>query len=440
MTGFDVRPLALLAALAAVTPACGSHSPKAANLSPEEAGGQAASPDAGPPGAAGASAVAGLPDTAGGGTGDAHAPVDVKCEGDLSLPANAPALKVDEWVAVNPVGFPFDPDTSTLGVALHPCKPGVIYLCTGSYDTSIGGLYRSDDAGASWSRVGAVPPDWSGADHLQAPLHVRIDPADPEHLYVAQGVRGRVGFWESMDGGRNLTEPAGFTALNATKELTAEDVYDIAVDPTNFAHVLLVFHSAWGWTDTKWNTNSGVLETTDAGTTWIVHEPMPTWGTGHTIAFLFDAELGIGDPDTWLLSTQGDGRWRTEDAGKTWQKVTDTGIQHGGGTVYYDKQNEYLYASGSPSNQRSKDNGATWENIGDSGGYNAIFGDGERLYTAPVFGPTFLVSPESDGVTWTPFTASQTFAQGPFDWAFDAHNRIVYASNWRAGLWALKLP
>jgi hypothetical protein len=316
----------------------------------------------------------------------------------------------------------------------------VLYLCTGSFDTSIGGLYRSDDAGTSWYRIGSIPVDWSGADHLQAPLHVRIDPENPQHLYVVQGVRGRVGFWESMDGGLNLSEPTGFVDLNASKALTAEDVYDIAVDPTNFDHVLLVFHSAWGWTDTKWNTNSGVLETTDGGRTWLIHEPMPTWGTGHTIAFLFDDELGIGAPDTWLLGTQTDGRWRSADAGKTWHKVTDIGIQHGGGTVYYDKQNKYLYASGSPHNQRSKDNGLTWEKIGDSSGYNAIFGDGERLYTAPVFGPTFLVSAESDGVTWSPFTPGQTFEQGPFDWAFDDHNRIIYASNWRAGLWALKLP
>jgi len=176
------------------------------------------------------------------------------------------------------------------------------------------------------------------------------------------------------------------------------------------------------------------------GKSFIVHDPQPTWGSGHSISFLYDPDLGIGDSKTWLLGTQTDGRWRTSDGGATWKKVTDVVIQHGGGTTYYDKKDKALYASGTPTNQRSMDNGVTWESIASPGsGFNAIFGDGEHLYTAPVFGPNYLISPEGDGKTWTQFNA-QSFAQGPFEMAFDKKNRIVYASNWRAGLWALKLP
>jgi len=455
MTRFNLRQLCVLTAVICGAPGCGSSSQKAALMGGEDAGDQPGMSEGGNSSAGAQSTTGGTIGSGSGGTSSNAAgtggspikvpptnvgPATVKCQDDFSMPANAPALKVNQWVAINPEGFPWDPDTSTLGFAVHPCNPGVLFVCTGSFDTAVGGLYRSDDAGTSWYRIGNVEKDWSGADHLQAPLRVRVDPKNPQHLYVAQGVRGRNGFWESFDGGVNLAEPSGFTALNATKQMTAEDVYDIAVDPTDFNHVLVVFHSAWGWTDTKWNTNSGVLETKDGGASFIVHEPQPTWGTGHAIAFLYDKELGIGNANTWLLGTQGAGRWRTDDAGKTWKKVTDVGIQHGGGTIYYDKKNKYLYASGTPHNQRSKDNGVTWEDIGDFGGATAIFGDGDRLYTAPVFGPNFSVSAESDGATWTTFTANQMFVQGPFDWAYDSHNKIVYASNWRAGLWALKLP
>jgi hypothetical protein len=44
---------------------------------------------------------------------------------------------------------------------------------------------------------------------------------------------------------------------------------------------------------------------------------------------LYDPEKGIGNANTWLLGTQGAGYFRTEDAGQTWKKVSDSGIAHG---------------------------------------------------------------------------------------------------------------
>jgi hypothetical protein len=309
-------------------------------------------------------------------------------------------------------------------------------VCTGSYDTSIGGLYKSINAGSTWTRVGHIPVDYTGSDHVEAPLHVRIDPKNTQHLYVVQGVRGHEGFYVSTDGGENLKIPQGFAKLSSPS-FNPSDVYGIAVDPTDFAHVLLSFHGAWGWTDTKWNTSSGVLESKDGGESWIVHDPNG-WGTGHTITFLYNPELGIGNANTWLLGTQGNGMLRTTNAGATWTKVTDNGIQHGGGTVYY-THNGDLFASGADHNAKSTDNGATWTVIGPGGGYNAIGGDGHSVYTAKCFGPTpFIVSSETDGVTWKDFN-SQQFDMGMFDIKFDATNRILYSSNWRAGLYALKV-
>src|SRR5207344_1782079 len=96
---------------------------------------------------------------------------------------------------------------------------------------------------------------------------------------------------------------------------------------------------------------------------------------------------GIGNSSTWLLGTQGGGMFRTTDAGATWTKVTDTGIQHGGGTIYYTKTGT-IYATGTT--------------IGPAGGYNGIVGDGKQLYAARCFGPTpYLTAPESDGLNWT---------------------------------------
>jgi photosystem II stability/assembly factor-like uncharacterized protein len=131
--------------------------------------------------------------------------------------------------------------------------------------------------------------------------------------------------------------------------------------------------------------------------------------------------------------------WRTSDAGESWTKVTDTAIQHGGGTIYY-SESGILYASGTPTLLRSTDNGESWMEVGPSAnGFTAVHGDGELLYTAVIYGPApFSVSPEDDGVTWT-MQNEQQFEQGPFEMAFDPVNRILYSASWNDGVWALRV-
>jgi hypothetical protein len=339
-----------------------------------------------------------------------------------ALPSDAPALESGTWSDVSPEGFPFDPNTSTLGITIQPCNPAVLYVCTGSYSAEFGGLYKSENAGTSWTRIGHIDLDDGYSDHLDAPLHVVIDPGNTEHLYIAQGTRGRTGFWVSLDGGENVEMPQSFLDLHVTT-----DVYTVAAEPGNFDHVLLSFHSGWPGNDN----GAGVAESTDGGATWVAHPPTANWGWGHSIHFLDNG-------NTWLLGTQGAGMWRTEDAGQTWTQVTTTNVQHGGGTLYRTKDGVW-YAAGSKSNIRSADGGKTWTSIGGHAGYNGIYGDGTYLYTAPNFGPTpFWFAKESEPDTWSEYS-DQQFKQGPFDMTFDEANGIMYASLWGTGLWALKV-
>jgi hypothetical protein len=298
------------------------------------------------------------------------------------------------------------------------------------------GVYKSTDAGGSWRWVARLPNNPGGSDHIDNPIRVRVDPKNPDHLYVADGVRGGSGgFWVSTDGGETFTMPESFVALKTTQSMYPFDVYDVAPDPTDFEHILLTFHGAWGWTDTKWNTQSGILESTDGGQSWTVHEPLQGWGTGNVANFLFEPSLGIGDGRTWLFGSPG-GLWRTSDGGTSWTKPSEAGVQHGGGTIYYTKGGQ-LYAAGGGTNLRSTDNGITWTQTAPNKGYNAIFGDGVRLYTAPCFGPTpFLVSQETDGTTWSAMS-SQEFGAGPYEMAIDSVNGVLYSSSWGSGVWAL---
>jgi hypothetical protein len=214
-------------------------------------------------------------------------------------------------------------------------------------------------------------------------------------------------------------------------------VYNIAIDPADGRHLLVGFHQGWAGTE-----NSGVMESKDGGATWILHQPQGWWGKGNYALFI--------DSNTWLLATQENGFWRTANAGATWTQVVSSNVAnmpHGAGSVYR-SANGTVYTASSIGILRSTNNGASWTRVGPANtpdGYMSVIGDGVRLYTqrantgnaisAPL---PYYTSLESDGVTWVPYNG-QTFTNGPGHMAFDPTNRILYSSNWMAGVWKLSV-
>jgi hypothetical protein len=359
------------------------------------------------------------------------------------LPESAPTLQVGVWVDVSPEGIPFNPAgnyaTFTQGMAVDPCNPAVLYLAISAFHVPNGGLFKSLDAGGSWTRIGNV--QGSSASQLEEPIRIRINPENTQHLYVGDGVRGgTMGFWVSTDGGENFTMPQGFAdAYQVVGQSSISgmfDVYDVAVDPTDFDHVLLSFHSPWDWN--QFDAGAALLESTDGGESWTPHGHPSGIGAGQAIHFLYQPELGLGDAQTWLWGAQGSsGMRRTTDGGATWNQVSPVPIAHGGGTIYYAADGT-LYASGDTAHLKSTDNGATWTSIS-SFGSTAMTGDGERLYSSQVGGGPMFSALETDDDTWTAFN-DQTFAAGSFEFAIDRTNGILYSASWGAGIWALKLP
>jgi hypothetical protein len=377
-------------------------------------------------------------DAGGGTTGGGG--IAEKCQGTTTLPADAPKLTVGRWVDVTPAGIPKGrpDDVIGQGLVMDPCNSAVLYWGTTPYDEEpYSGLYRSTNGGASWTRLGdrRVEPQQEKTAYLDMPLRIEVDPKNPRHLYAGDGVRGAtMGFWISNDAGETWTKPAALIALGERQQYFLDDVYDIAVDPTDFKHVLVSSHSEWG------DAGSGVLESKDGGNTWVAHAPRASWGTGHSINFLYEPTLGIGNANTWLLGTQADGYWRTSDAGKTWTQVFKEGIFHGGGEIYYTKA-KTLFASCESGVLRSTNNGETFTAADFGYGTTGIIGDGTTLYTTAAYGfnqQPMYTSPESDGLNWTAFN-TQTLDGGPFGMVHDSVNHIIYSSNWSQGVWALKL-
>jgi hypothetical protein len=347
------------------------------------------------------------------------------CAPQPGLPPTAPQLQPGVWTNISPSQVPFGPSPFTFATAigLDACNPATLYIGVQGFDpaASRAGIYKSTNAGSTWTRMG----------NLDSPVQMSVNPRDGQHVVVADGVRGNTqGLWVSRNGGTTWSLTPGWAAQRSDKYI--EDTYDVANDPADFNHMLVTFHVAWGWTDTQWNANSGILETRDGGTTWTTHRPVDGWGTAHGIWFI--------NSTTWLLGTQGNGYWRTTNSGASWQRVTTVNMIHGGGQLYRSPSGA-LYITGYRTVLRNADGtGATWTSIGGSDGMGVI-GDGNFLYHGPYFpgqgSGRYVRAPESNPTSWTPF--NHTVMNGPYKMAFDPVNRIVYATSWETGVLALKV-
>jgi photosystem II stability/assembly factor-like uncharacterized protein len=336
-------------------------------------------------------------------------------------------LDTETWTNIAPI-----PNFYSNGLAFNPCNPAVLYTVGGNYPASGGsgddtGLYRSTNAGKSWGKVLEID---SGS-------RPQVDPKDPAHVYVIDCVNGHTqGFWRSTDGGATWEQPDGFkTAATAINDY---DTYDIAPDPSDFNHVLLSFH--WYWhsgTDYGFGPlNSGVLESTDGGDSWVARQPSAAWAGagGYGIFFLYDPELGVGDSSTWLLGSQGKGYYRTTDAGTNWTKVSDVSMTHGGSQLYYAAA-DALYLAGEEL-LKSTDNGAHFTSIAPFNYYLSVMGDGTRLYTGKGGGGRYITATLDSDTSWSDFS-TQEFNGGPYRMTFDAPRSIMYSANAQGGLWAL---
>jgi hypothetical protein len=361
-------------------------------------------------------------DGGGGGSGPFVPPT---CEENNTAPhENAPTLSTSMWTEISPSDLTFGGGKNlTQGIALDPCNPNVLYVCIcrggGDYTR---GLYRTTDAGATWTNL----------HPFESCVNVRVDPADPMHLYVGDGVAGGThGFWVSTDGGENWARPDGFNAIAAT--VGTDDVYHVDPNPADFNHVLVSFHSEWNS-----GNGSGAVESTDGGQTFVKsNNTGGTYAPGYDVYFLYDPVHGVGNSSTWLFGTQGDGHYRTTDSGQTWTKVTDVSMEHGGGQLYY-ADNGTVYLSSAEGVIKSTNNGESWTKIGPAVAALSMTSDGTTLYTGWHGGGPFKVAPLSNDTNWTDFNG-QNFEEGPFQMAIDSANGVLYSGNIIGGVWALKL-
>ena len=217
----------------------------------------------------------------------------------------------------------FNPDTSgSVGaIAVAPSNPKIIYAGTGDSaprNTVVTGhgMYKSTDAGKTWSYVGL------GETHIIT--WIIVDPNNPDVVYVAAlghlfGPNSDRGVFKTTDGGQTWK-----------KILYVNDHTGAATLAMNPRNPQVIYASMWQmsrrpWTFSSGGPDSGIYKSTDGGATWsnITHNPgLPTGIIGK-------ASLAVAPSDPNIVyamvqarvAGQAGALFRSDDAGGTWKLV-----------------------------------------------------------------------------------------------------------------------
>lgn len=210
-------------------------------------------------------------------------------------------------------------DVASIGsVAVAPSDSNILYVGTGEGclrgDISYGdGVYRSNDAGKTWTNVGLK-------DTRHIP-RVLIDPRNPDVVLVAAlghafAPSTERGVFRSTDGGKTWT-----------KVLYVDDhtgATDLAYAPSNplivFAAMYQVERQPWAFS--SGGAGSGLYRSNDGGVTWKKLE-------GHGLPAGVLGKIGVSvsgaDPDRVyaLIEAEKGGLYRSDDGGEKWERTND---------------------------------------------------------------------------------------------------------------------
>jgi photosystem II stability/assembly factor-like uncharacterized protein len=208
--------------------------------------------------------------------------------------------------------------TGSVGaIAVAPSDPNVIYVGMGEASirgvaNSHGdGVYKSTDAGKSWSHL--------GLEETRHVADVVVHPADPDVVYVAaQGYQGKAsrerGIYRSVDGGATwkqvlfVSEDAGASSL--------------VIDVTNPRILYAGFwqHRRHPWKVESGGPDGGIYKTVDGGDSW---EEL-TEGLPEEPGKIGVAVSPARPQRVWaIVEAEEGGVFRSDDGGEEWKRVNE---------------------------------------------------------------------------------------------------------------------
>jgi photosystem II stability/assembly factor-like uncharacterized protein len=202
-------------------------------------------------------------------------------------------------------------------ITLDPKNPSTVWVGTGENNsqrsTSYGdGVYRSDDGGKSWRKVGLEKSEKIGK--------ILLDPRDSSVVYVAAqgplwGPGGDRGLYKTTDGGKTWAK-----VLNISQNT---GVTDIVLDANNPDVLIAAAYQRRRhvWTLINGGPESGLHKSTDGGKTWRkLSSGLPAGDVGR-----IGLAIAPSTPNlvyAIIESTEGKGGiFRSADFGETWEKA-----------------------------------------------------------------------------------------------------------------------
>jgi photosystem II stability/assembly factor-like uncharacterized protein len=210
-------------------------------------------------------------------------------------------------------------DISSIGaIAVADADPNILYAGTGEAclrgNISYGdGVYKSTDAGKTWTNVGLKDSRHIGA--------VIIDPRNPDIVLVAAlghawGPNAERGVFRTADGGKTWHK-----VLYKDENTGA---IDIVFDPRNSSIVYAALYQVrrQPWTFNSGGPGSGLYKSVDGGLTW-----KQLHGNGLPEGELGRIGISVSGADSnrvyALIEAKEGGLYRSNDAGNTWTRVND---------------------------------------------------------------------------------------------------------------------
>ncbi len=289
-------------------------------------------------------------------------------------------------------------------VAVAESDPNVIYAGEGEQtvrgNVSSGrGLWRSTDAGKSWTSIGLEESEHIG--------RIRVHPTDPDLVYVA--AMGNLwkpnamrGVYRSRDGGENWEK-----VLYESDEAGA---VDIILDPNN---PRILFASTWQIKRNGYRMDSGgpgshLWKSTDGGDSWQRLTDRPGLPKG-TIGIIGVTVSPQNSQRVWAIIEASDGGvFRSDDGGETWEKVNENRALRQRAwyysRIYADTQNEDVVYVMNVSFWKSQDGGRNFHSI------DTPHGDHHDLWIDPADNQTLAVADDGGaqistdgGANWTTY-------------------------------------
>lgn len=220
------------------------------------------------------------------------------------------------------------------GPVVHPSNPDVVWAVSNGY------VYKTTNGGMAWGQT-STGTTLKGVSAVRG---IVLDPTNPDHLYAGTIVSGAEGgVFESINGASSWLNIAGSLIAGSG---VGNDAWPIVIDPTNVNRLYCG------------SPHNLVYRSTDGGRVWINSPPVQGDASSYEVA------VNPAKPSEVWASAAG-GTWVSGDFGVGWTRRNDFDGRAVAVLQFAPSNPQIAYAIAGSTIWRSSDNALTWSPLAD---------------------------------------------------------------------------